>query len=276
MSYATANEGDYHEDYLHFSNLAQFDPGVDKISLYIAISEVKKRSSSDEKKIYSLARIAENNKKIIVKTVQFKSNTGRDFSSAATNLRSIYPTASQDDYVLFVNRSAYGPHCHSWYKTYINQYEKFQNVFLCGSTINFLGHPNTRMQRSTHTHIQTYAYLSQIRHLSMILKHFPGEGEDTRLGVIDHGEVGLSQFFMEAGGAITCLAWPDHYFDQVKPNCYDLPQQDIKKESSTYPFKYKYKSYKKQRRLQYHLWQASITFNGLIKIPDRCSPAPRP
>lgn len=240
MSYSTANEGDYQEDFFNFSKLAERAPGVEKVLLYVAISEVKARTARDTRALADLCGLAERNPRIEVKAISFKSNIGRDFSSAATNLRLIHQSAAPEDLVLFTNRSGYGPLSDNWYRAYVDQYQRFTDVHLCGSTISFMGHPDG-IRRANDTHVQTYAFLSQIQHLEKFLSYFPAEDKTVRLDVIDYGEIAISQRMMNAGGALTCLAWPDHKFDNNHPVAEELPFVDIKREISGLPFVYKRK-----------------------------------
>jgi hypothetical protein len=240
MSYSTANEGDYQEDFFNFLKLAERAPGVEKVQLYIAVSEVKTKTARDEKALEQLRALAERNPRIEVKALTFKSNIGRDFSSAAVNLRLIERTAQPEDFVLFTNRSGYGPLCDNWYGAYVEQYRRFPDVHLCGSSISFMGHPDG-IRRANDTHVQTYAFLSQMRHLEKFLEYFPAEDKTVRLDVIDYGEIAISQRMMEAGGALTCLAWPEHKFDSRQPVAERLPHADIKREIVNVPFVYKRK-----------------------------------
>lgn len=243
MSYSTANEyRSFRTDFRHFKNLARFDPGVCKVNLFISVSEVFPRKRSDENLVCNLARIAEGNPKIKILSITFKSNIGRDFSSAGVNLQHIANIAYEKDFVLFTNRSAYGPLMHNWYTSYIEQYEKFNNVGLCGSTIRFTGHPE-RPCEGISTHVQSYVYLCRFLHLTNLINNFPGQKAKNRLDAIVDGEIALSRYILNRNLSLTCLAWPNHVFSLNKPSDPKLPQRDIKSIVRNVPFRYKYPSY---------------------------------
>lgn len=243
MSYSTANEDWlYRADWVHFSNLARLDPGVPLVEIFIAISKIKSSNIIETNLWQILKRVARKNPKIKVHKITFKDNIGRDFSSAAINLRNIAQIGNDEDYILFVNRSGYGPLEQNWYSKYIDQYKKFAHVGLCGSTINFCGHPKLPPSSIT-THVQTYVYLTQLKHLLSIKDNFPGEKAQDRLMVIEQGEIGLSKYFLENNLGLTCLIWPDKVFTLKQPNDEQLPQKDIKKVVTNIPFRYKFSEY---------------------------------
>ena len=243
LSYATANDDPgYAYDFAHFGNMLRRDPGVPRVEMYLAISEATPRSRRDERTSARLAAQLEASERICLRSMDFKSNVGRDFSSAASNLRRIAQAAGDDDFVLFLNRSAYGPLTDNWYHQYVAQYLKFANAQLCGSTINFCGHPNLP-PRSAATHVQTYVFLGRMRDFSQFLDYFPGERETERLRVIDEGEIGLSNRILNGGGALTCLAWPDYAFTKDAATSSALPHRDIKEEVRGLPFQYRAEGY---------------------------------
>jgi hypothetical protein len=258
MSYSTANEGDYKEDLFNFSCLAMQSPGVKKIYLYISVSEAREASKRDNRILSRLARIAESNRSIEVRSVRKKSNIGRDFSSAAFNLRLISQEAHDEDFILFVNRSCYGPLSDNWYAKYVEQYCRYEQVALCGSTINFSGHPEGRNRTNT-THVQTYMFLSQFQWMKVFLEHYPAEDEAKRIDIIDNGEILLSQRIIERGGALTCLAWPQFKFDESMRTSSELPLYDIKSEVSALPFLYKRSSlHSIAFRFKFWRWRAAL------------------
>jgi hypothetical protein len=217
MSYSTANDHPwYRADLWNFRNLAIFDPGVSSVELFVAVSEVRPRRRSDDQIVNALVEIAQQNARIAVRSVTFKSNVGRDFSSAAANLRQIATVARDDDYILFLNRSALGPYRSDWYNEYVAQYEKFQDVALCGSTISFKPHP-LRPVQGVCTHVQSYVYLSQLKHMAPMKEDFPGETATSRLDAIEFGELALSRFMLHKGFALTSLAWPTLAFNLKQP-----------------------------------------------------------
>jgi hypothetical protein len=243
LSYVTANDDPgYAVDFANFRNMVRRDPGVPRIEMYIAVSEAVPRSRSDERIVSRLERRLGASPIISVENIAFKSNVGRDFSSAAYNLRLIARMAGDDDFILFLNRSAYGPLSGGWYHRYVVQYMKYPNAQLCGSTINFCGHPDLPPRHQT-THVQTYAFMGTVGDFREFLDDFPGEQETERLGVIDAGEIGLSGRILNRGGALTCLAWPEYVFDKNEPTSAELPHRDIKEEVRGLPFQYRARVY---------------------------------
>lgn len=246
ISYASANDDvSFYVDYLHFRNRSRFRSGVPKTELFVAISEVIPFTPLQHDiwaAFYRRFSVTE----IELSSVSFKSNIGRDFSSHALNLRLISKQASSGDYVLFLNRSAYGPLCDDWYGAYVKQFERYEGTALCSSTINLAGHPSLEADGGNTAHVQTYSFLGQFPFLNKFLESFPGEHEDTRLGVIEHGEIGLSQWVTRKGNHITCLAWPNHVLWEGHPADKKLPMRDIKNELSyvkNLPFRYKFSKY---------------------------------
>lgn len=231
LSYATANEQlMYWDDLANCQNFALYDPGVDLVQIFIAISEVCPRTTKDRKIVRELVNLVERNPCIRVREITFKSNVGRDFSSHACNLRKIALDADPDDFILFTNRSAHGPFKQNWYGEYVRQYQKFPDAGLCGSSINFNGHP-ARPQAGVCTHVQSFAMLSQLRHLQSLKNHFPGEHETDRDDIIAKGEIGLSMYMMQEGKSLTCLAWPQYAFNfalshHPEPNYLKLETRD--------------------------------------------------
>ena len=116
------------------------------------------------------------------------------------------------------------PYLHDWYLRFIQQYEKFDNVALCGSTINFRDHPR-RSERNDIPHIQTYAFLSKAQITQMLHTDFPGAKESERLKIITEGEMGLSQFYLDKGFGVTCLEWPN---DLILSDSKALTYEDVK------------------------------------------------
>ena len=83
LAYATANEGGrFFRDAVNFERLVAREPGVERVDLFMAISEVQPRSSSDERAVAGLLDILARQPRIRVRQVAFKPNTGRDMSSS--------------------------------------------------------------------------------------------------------------------------------------------------------------------------------------------------
>jgi hypothetical protein len=244
LAYLTANDRrGFALDYLHFRNMARRDPGVPLVEVTIAISEVRPFSRSDRRAVEGLVRFAERSPWLQVRAVIWKSNIGRDFSSAQACLRSIAEDAGSQDYVMVRNRSAYGPLLDDWYGAYISQYLRHPDTGLVGSTINLVGHPNLPADGSEPRHVQTYVYLSEWRHLAPMVDDFPAGTCTERMDVIAQGEIGLSRRIMESGLRISSLQWPEYAFGASTPDEPSLPHEDIKGRVGGLPFLYKFRGY---------------------------------
>ncbi len=237
MCYSTANETDYFADFMNFSRLARYNPGVTEVELFLVISEVRPASDADRRMAEKLMRLAARNAKIRCRSIHFKSNVGRDFSSAALGLLQMVECGSDQDLCLFVNRSGYGPYENGWFSRYVNHLNA-SGASLIGSTINFSGHPKGK-QRQVSTHVQTYTYLARLLTLRPLADQFPAAQATDRIALIDAGEMGLSARIMQTGGTLSCLAWPKHSFSSEKPIATELPQNDMKKSAKNLPFMYK-------------------------------------
>ena len=252
LAYLTANDqSSFVVDFLHFCNMARWNPGVPHVEITIAVSQVRPFSQTDVHELDRLARRADSAKWLSVKAVIWKSNLGRDFSSARICLKSIQERARKRDFVMVRNRSAYGPLAHSWYHDYVAQYCRFPETGLVGSTINLSGHPKLcrlNSRRDGVTHVQTYVYLSQWKHLVTFIESYPGSRCVNRLEVIEKGEIGLSRRIVNAGLKLSCLYWPQHVFDAVNPEDPKLPRYDIKGMATGVPLRYKYAQYLRHPR----------------------------
>lgn len=243
LAYLTANDRSrYLADFLHFRHMARRDPGVRRIEVYMAISRVQPFAAVDRAAIAGLVAMSAKCPWLHVRAVFWKGNLGRDFSSAEACLQAIGAEASADDYVMIRNRSAYGPARDSWYRQYIDQYERFPNTGLVGSTINFAGHPK-RPSAGPTTHVQTYAYLSQWRHFQPLAAAYPAARCVHRLELINDGEIGLSRAMLERGLGLSCLYWPERYFSMQQLCAEHLPQTDVKANARSLPLRYKYPAY---------------------------------
>ncbi|MCS4433481.1 hypothetical protein [Aquiflexum gelatinilyticum] len=184
------------------------NPGLDKIVLFIAISKVKEISSYDEFFVKTVKKIFLGHPSIELREIYFKDNTGRDFSSFQSLFEKVKITADPEDYILFQNRSGYGPFHENWYSQFVKQFEKFDSIALCGSTINFLDHPK-RSLRNDLPHVQTYSFLTKVYFMDMLGKAFPASNETKKLDIVLNGEIEMSQFFLRNNIKITCMEWPD-------------------------------------------------------------------
>lgn len=248
LGYLTANDSPHYQaDFLNFLNMTRHAPGVERISLVVAISRVRPFSAVDYVALDRLVQMAADCPWFDVRGVIWKGNVGRDFSSAEACLRSIGIVADNNDYVMVRNRSAYGPSRAGWYQQYIAQYERFADTGLVGSTINLTGHPLRPTEGAT-THVQTYAYLSQWRHFEPLAAAYPAARCTDRLELINEGELGLSRAMWNRGLGLSCLHWPDEFFHRDQPHATHLPQADIKSTARELSLRYKFPAYLWQPR----------------------------
>lgn len=206
--YATANESRlYYYDIQNLMRIRNCHSGLRKIVLLIAISEVKKISSFDRFFVKTVKKIFEGHPFIELHDIYFKGNIGRDFSSFQTLFEKVKKTAKPEDYILFQNRSGYGPFRENWYRQFVRQFEKFDSIALCGSTINFLDHPQ-RSSRKDLPHVQTYSFLTKVKLMDMLGPVFPAADKTEKIDIVLKGEIEMSQFFLSNNYQITCIEWP--------------------------------------------------------------------
>src|SRR5690606_2606322 len=172
--YATANDSFFYmKDLRNLRRIKDLDPGVDRVFLFIAVSEVRQSNPMDRLFVTMAKAMFRDHATITLVELFSKSNIGRDFSSYELLLNKVKKIASDEDYILFQNRSGYGPFRTGWYKIFVQQFERFGDVALCGSTINFLDHPS-RSLKADLPHIQTYSFLSTLHFMKMLGDRFPG------------------------------------------------------------------------------------------------------
>lgn len=227
--YATANDSRlYIKDIQNLSRLKSVDAGCARIQLFIAISEVHPVNRRDEKFVAMVKKMFHNHPSIELKEIFFKTNVGRDFSSFDQLFKKVKQTASPHDFVFFQNRSGFGPFQKNWYLDFVGQFEKFENIALCGSTINFSDNPQ-RSLRNDLPHIQTFAFLTRIEFMDLLGDEFPGATETEKFKIICNGEIALSQFFLNKNYKITCMEWLDQ---DISNSSEPIEHLDIKKEAS--------------------------------------------
>jgi len=243
LGYLTANDDpSFLIDYLNIKNMARYKPGVSPVHVCISISKVREINNTDRQRIKQLKKALLQAKHISHVKIITKDNIGRDFSSAQKCLEYFSQFCSDDDYVLIRNRSGYGPFDNQWYLAYVRQNQKMPGGGLTGSTINQNGLPSVKMDGS-HTHVQTYVYLSQWKHFKNIVHDFPGADNNNKRDVILEGELGLSSSFLDRGLSLNCLEWNKYVFTSENNYYSELPVVDIKKLSSEVPIRFKYRRY---------------------------------
>jgi hypothetical protein len=242
VSYASANDEPYHTDLTHLHSMINFSSGVGVVNMYISISKVVDREFCDGLFRLVCWLISLGSKNLKIKSITIKDNVGRDFSSHHHNCQKIFRSGKDTDFVLFLNRSAYGPLSDNWFLDYLNLYNGFSDVSIAGTTINFLGHPSITTEGPT-SHVQTYAFLMRVGDCKKYLMSLPAQHEENRLRIIAYGEIELSKRVLLSGKAITCLAWPSYIFTLQNQNVDHLPRRDIKAEVTGLPFLHRYGRY---------------------------------
>lgn len=223
--YATANDRSlYLRDINNLMRIREYPSGVKHIQLFIAISKVRNIDLFDRFFVKMVHKIFHEHPLVELTEVYFKDNIGRDFGSFQSLFQKVKETAHPDDYILFQNRSGYGPFRENWYRGFAEQFEKFDSIALCGSTINFMDNPE-RSMNSDLPHVQTYSFMTGVYFMDMLKDGFTGSDKTERLDIILNGEIGLSQFFLERDFKITCIEWPD---EKISAGSEPFVQSDIK------------------------------------------------
>jgi len=229
LAYATANEGcGYLWDAANVRRWLRWDSGMERIDVCFAISEVHPRRKHEERFYRKLADRLESSGKFRVVDIAFKSNVGRDFSSWSACVTRLRPLAQPDDFVLMLNRSAYGPLAADWYRTYTLPFAQHPDLGVCGSSISF----------EYKTHVQTYAWMTRMGIISELMEKFPGGEARSHTEAIFKGEFGISQELMARGYAITALAWPDEIFDTGRMHEIQFPHDNMSEGLKDVPFRH--------------------------------------
>ncbi|MEO5906752.1 MAG: hypothetical protein ABIQ11_08500 [Saprospiraceae bacterium] len=259
LIYLTANDTEtFHWDYFNFLSMARYDPGVERIRVYVAISLVRPWSFKDRQIIRAILNVTNRCNWLDPVAVILKGNIGRDFSSAKKCLEIIATEAADEDYILIRNRSSRGPYSDSWYTSYIRQFNRFENSGLTGNTLNMKDH---RLRRNTTNvaHIQTYIYLSQWKYFSMLLCDFPGLSAINHFDAIVDGEICLSQKIMAMDLCISTLQYPDEPIHMANQNVLLLDESN-KVDYQRLPFVHKRKPLKRPYWVYVVLYSAIIYF----------------
>lgn len=248
MLYLTANDDRrFAVDMLHFHHMRRHAPGVRVIEIVIVVSCVRPVSAAEQRAIDWLIADCADCPWLKIRTVIWKGNVGRDFSSAAVGLRALAGELNADDLVMVRNRSGYGPFEPGWYQRYVDQLFRHPGTALAGSTLCLRGHPKLASE-APWAHVQSYVYLSQWRHLRTLTGNYPGSRCVDRTRVIVDGEIGLSRQFLLQGARISCLHWPDLAFNAELATTTQLPREDFKSEDLGVPIRYKYSGYRRRLR----------------------------
>ena len=235
--YATANDSFFYlRDIKNLKRIKTFDSGVNHIFLFIAVAKARKYNLFDQLFVKIVKKMFYGHKLISLVEIFYKTNVGRDFSSYQLILEKINSLADDNDYIFFQNRSGYGPYRQKWYKKIIKQFEKFKDVAICGSTINFLNHITST---NNSPHVQTYAFLTKFIYMKMLDGNFPGAKEYERSKIINAGEIGLSQFFLNKKFKLSCIEWDEKPItNQSRPPVYADIKGKVKKKHYFYHRKF--------------------------------------
>lgn len=240
LIYTTANETDYSVDYANISAMCKLHPGVDKVYLFIVVSKVDGVWKDDKIAFSVLRKMIEKCNWLELRDVIFKTNIGRDFSSAQIGLKEVAKFANSEDEVMIRNRSAYGPFTRNWYIQFSKLLNSQAQIGLVGNTINLTGHHKSIYNPGEElTHVQTYVYLSRFAILKEFIKDFPGVKETDRLDLINYGELHLSKLIIRRNYFLACLLWPDHLFGNEKQLDCQLPKEDMKQKVLGLPFEHR-------------------------------------
>ena len=197
--------------------MCKYDPGVDHIHLFVAISLAKKFTPIQRSIVRSILQEVGKCKWITCALVILKPNTGRDFSSLRECLLAMSPIVTNDDFILVRNRSSRGPFMSQWYKDYIDQFLLHENTGMVGSTINHRDHPARGLSQNV-SHIQSYVFLSQWKYLAALLDDFPGIKSVDHADAVISGEIELSQRILRNGARISSLQKPEMILDLHSQN----------------------------------------------------------
>ena len=213
-------------------------PGVPKVYLLVVLSEVKSSNTLERKFAAYLDCLFDACEWIDYLGLITKDNLGRDFSSVLTGLKSLEKDFEDQDFIMVRNRSAFGPFRSSWYLDFCIPFSDVENLALVGNSIN-LSSSLDKVEHPTPTHVQTYVYVTKWQVLKVLIDDFPGLSANTRLEVVNNGEVALSQRLIQKGFAITSLWWPGYVFNNDHPSTTDFPMKDQKKKVKGLAFKHR-------------------------------------
>jgi hypothetical protein len=128
-------------------------------------------------------------------------NSGRDFGMWGRALAKI--DLSRYQYVLFLNKSCYGPTQSQWLETFVNEFAKHPKAALVAPLLNYAGG----------WHGQTWAFMLKVGDVQDLLKNEPRAfGNKMKFApywVFDSRELLISQYFLKQGRSIVGMV--KHY-----------------------------------------------------------------
>lgn len=147
-----------------------------------------------------------------------------------------YQACIQEGYtgrIIFVNSSVSGPHTENWLIKYEELFLHTNKIGLSGATVNMIPIKinNFLEFREEHTsskeHVQSWFLYTDMNILKKCFGNsllLDGLSYTDKNGIIENGEIGISQRILDNGYGINCMAFPKlHYF---------------KGEAWPYPFKF--------------------------------------
>jgi hypothetical protein len=150
------------------------------------------------------------NKTKIKTIIHLPANLGRDFWAWGEALKQI--NLDQYDYILFANKSGYGPNQDHWLEQFVEPFKKFPKLAVSGPIANYRGG----------WHIQTWAFMLKTEDVKILLNEGKAFGLKRKFWpyfAYDSREIYLSQKFLKAGRSIYCFLknYPEIYL-KTKPN----------------------------------------------------------
>jgi hypothetical protein len=244
LSYATANDDPlYTRDLVNFRHYAKMDPGVEKIDVYISVSEVHPKSENDEAAWASLAKVLKRNKKLDVRRIKFFCAPGRDWRALYQNLMSIMEISDMEDYLFFNNRSASGPYTQYWYRTFLEHLKTDWRIGGVASTIWLnMGAKPYHVYEGLGPHLQAIGILTRVGDCARMMDNFPGIEAKSTIEGVRQGEAGFSLRLLEAGKRIASLYQPNMTISRDEFDTAGAPLGCPRKEAAlraNLPFKYR-------------------------------------
>jgi hypothetical protein len=159
-----------------------------------------------------------------IKAVHVRDNQGQDVGAYDYGYQLLQAQGYEGD-VLFMNSSVAGPHEENWLRKYRDQFQRHENVGLCGISLN--SHDTSRSAEPFAPHVQSFFLYTNMH----VLKHALGPrlfqlDTTDKEEVIAHGEIGISARVLDAGYRITSSNFPD--FAYRRGDSWSIPYGDLR------------------------------------------------
>ncbi len=150
------------------------------------------------------------NKTKVKTIIHLPANLGRDFWAWGESLKQI--NLDRYDFVLFANKSGYGPNQDDWLEQFVAPFNRFPKLAVSGPVANYRGG----------WHIQTWAYMLKTTDVKNLLSEGRAFGLKRKFWpylAYDSREIYLSQKFLKEGRSIYCFLknYPEIYL-KTKPD----------------------------------------------------------